>query len=380
MAERRCPGCNTLVEVGVPTCFACGHTFPDETRAGWTEGLGTMELPRTASAWLVILGAFPLTLALFGLLAWLDWFHLGQLRDQVLGWLLLFPLVAQLLPNLRRRGGGCCLGCLTWISVAVAISVAASWWSFEDPVRTREVKPVPRFVRGVPASVDGVSLGDPLERVNAQLGEGRAVPFPWVPGVDSQSFLYPGNTLVTVADGRVVRVEGDRLEQEGRVLAQRGQPFVRVGHLFETSAHAPTLRLYRDAGINYGFSVEARALSGISASKENLKLLTRPSVVTVNGVALGVPRKELSPLSQSVKVEFDDFDRSRKIVGTSLEFKGEPLFQQGDAWGRVRARLKNPRFDGRGRFAGVNLAVERDGGSIGTIEVVFPLASKRSKR
>lgn len=365
MTTKTCPECARQLSVDSLRC-GCGFRFR-EMGFGWTEGLGEFSLPKTGPAWVLIVAACPTALMLFALLAWLDWFDLGTIAASLMGiGAIVLPLAAQYLPTFRLKGGGCCLGCLTWISLGVGVWVAASLWSFGDPVIEREVIPVARMEAG-PCQIDGVSLGDTVEAVRG-LPETRweRLSFPYLPGEESYSLRSDKGTLVTLSGGRVIRVEGQVFSQDGKELVRAGAPRKNIGYVFDPSQYHTPRRRYVVDKITYDFRIRGTELIGIMMAPENTRLVAAPSRVTVNGIALGLLREELE-LGPPVVAEpgwrygdalvyCDKGGRISCVRGTTLEKDGELLARVGDTGVYTQRIYLRPTT-----FEGVQLAIQASG-------------------
>lgn len=338
MDHKSCPDCGRQLSLDSLRC-GCGYRFR-EMGFGWTEGLSEWSVPKNRYAWFFILSACPLALALFAFLAWLDWFHLATIAGSIMtGGALLLPLATQYLPTFRLRGGGCCLGCLTWISLALGICIAGYFWSFGDPVVEREVIPIAQMESG-PCKIDGILLGDPAEQVMARPGPWTRQDFPYFKGTASYSLRSDQGTLVTFKEGRAIRVEGKVLAQGDNELLRPGMPRRNVAYLFDASQHHTPRRRYLKDGINYDFRVLSGEVVSVTMSPLNAPFVQGPSPITVNGIALGERRENLpSPPTEELEtgwrygealVYCDGQGRIVAVRGTSLERQGEVIARKGD--------------------------------------------------
>lgn len=337
MADKVCPDCSRGYDARALAC-SCGYRFPG-AGFGWTADLTNVSFPTSRRSWALVALMCPITILFFGLLVWLGWFQLDGIRDCLLGLgLLVLPVVAQFLPSFRLKNGGCCLGCLAYISVAFGVLISSSMWSFGDPVREHEVPAIRRF-RKAPCKVDGIELGEPLKAVQSRVGKLEEVPYPYVLGASSTTYVTPQGTLITAARGAIVRIEGKTFTQDGYLLAERGQPRKRVSQIFNPSSYDLPRTRYVEGDVRYDFFVEGLEIRRIAISKVNLSFVYRPTRVSVDGVGIGVPRLVLGEGKEDngwVKhgkalVRFDLHERTAAVKGTRLEVDGKLVMTSDDA-------------------------------------------------
>lgn len=365
MSDRTCPECERSVEFGVARC-SCGHCFYEGP--GWSEDLDHMEFPTNFSAWFLIGCVFLGTLGFFALLAWLDWFQLGDVASALLPALFIIcPLAAQYLPTLRRRNGGCCMGCLAWLAAGLAVFVASVVWGFSDPVTTREQAPIARFDRKVVTEAGGISLAQSREEIEMVLGPGAPASFPYVPKEGCVTLGWPGGHVVTFLGNSSIRVEGPNLTQSGKALISQGDPLTRVSHLFETSSYATRRRSYTIGDVNYLFRAESGRVTRVVMTRVGHKFVYHSPAETINGLKLGVLRSELGPGKVNddgsisygkTRVNFDAAGRSRSIVGTTLERNGDLLLKVGEPASKLGASANA--FVRPARFGEIILQLPRD--------------------
>ncbi|HIB64862.1 MAG TPA: hypothetical protein EYO33_07085 [Phycisphaerales bacterium] len=337
MDEKVCPECTRSHDVYALHC-SCGYRFP-EMGFGWTAGLLNLDMPTSKRSWALIFFMCPLAVGLFGLLAWVGFFQLSAISGSLLAvGAFGLPITAQFLPSLRLKNGGCCLGCFAYISLAIGVLIASYFWSFGDPVRESEVPAVPRYQKGA-CEVDGVLLGQSLEEARTKLGELTEVPYPYLLTAASKTYTSPQGTLVTVSADQIVRVQGQSLTQQGKVLAEAGHPRKRINHVFYTSSFEmdPKRRFTRD-DVTFEFLVKGLELSGVAISKPGSAFIYNPSIVSVDGIAVGVPKLVLGEGKVEgdafkygdTLVQFDTFNRTIVVTGSTLEVEGEPVATAGD--------------------------------------------------
>lgn len=338
MAEKCCPRCERMVEDSSNRC-PCGLAIPGPDY-GWSEDLVHIETPWTVWGWVIIFSSFLLTLGLFTLLAMVDWFHLRNVATTLL--LVLFvvcPLVCQYLPSLRLRNGGCCLGCLTWVAAALAVWLASVFWSFEDPVSTREVRPPPHYRHGVLLKVDGIHLGEPIETVLGRLGPGTPADYPFLAGTESQTLVWESGTAVTFSHGAVVAVRGTVLTQASRTLAEAGYPLKKLHALFERSTKLTSRQSYELPGARLLLAGTPDGKTRhISLSRSGSRMTFRAPKPTVDGIALGIHQTQLGEGVPEVG-GWTRYGETRvwakggrvlAVQGTTLALNGERLIAAGD--------------------------------------------------
>ncbi|MGE0491584.1 MAG: hypothetical protein AB7S38_20400 [Vulcanimicrobiota bacterium] len=238
--NKLCPTCGQLHGDAVARCD-CGHRFAVRESAPPVSEFAD-KLPN--SAWWRLATCIPITWAV---LLILSLFRSGPLSDSF--WLvgvafLALPTLAQFTASGRRQGG-CMFGCLAWIAVMVALGVGASFWDYEhDPTQDGVVYHNLLFVPGEAMACDRVELGmTPSEVAQATGQEPEPMDLLQRPqimahlqgqGAAPSKFtgVRYGETMVWFRDGKATRVEGSNLSQRGKVLLRRGDPRVRLEHLF----------------------------------------------------------------------------------------------------------------------------------------------------
>ena len=238
--SKLCPTCGQLNQEGTTRCD-CGHRFAVRENAPPVTELAESLPP---SAWLWLVFCLPATWAV---LMVLSLFRSGPLSNSF--WLLgvaflAMPIMFQLTRSGRRQGG-CLFGCLAWVAVLVAVGLGALVWDYDhDPTQDGIVYHNLLFVPGQAMACDGVELGmdpaavarvtghrpQPLDRFHAREVlthlEGES------PAPTNFVGARYADTTVWYLQGKVVRVEGSNLSQQGKVLIRRGDPRGRLEHLF----------------------------------------------------------------------------------------------------------------------------------------------------
>ena len=306
---------------------------------GWTAGLLNLDMPTSKRSWALIFFMCPLAVGLFGLLAWVGFFQLSAISGSLLAvGAFGLPITAQFLPSLRLKNGGCCLGCFAYISLAIGVLIASYFWSFGDPVRESEVPAVPRYQKGA-CEVDGLRLGESLEAARSKLGNLTEVPYPYLLTSGSETYSAEKGTVITVSANQIVRIQGRTLTQEGKILAEAGHPRKRISHVFYSSSFErdPKRRFTRD-DVTFDFLVKGLEISGVAISKPGSTFIYNPTVVSVDGIAIGVPKVALgegkvdggATRYGDTLVQFDAWNRSVNVTGSTLEVNGEPVATAGD--------------------------------------------------
>lgn len=337
MDEKVCPECTRSHDAYALTC-SCGYRFP-EMGFGWTAGLTSWEIPTSKRSWALILMMCPLALGLFGVLAWVGFFHLSVISGSLLAiGALALPVTAQFLPSLRLKNGGCCLGCFAYISLVIGVFIASYFWSFGDPVRENEVPAVPRYQEGV-CEVDGLRLGESLEDARSKLGELKEVPYPYLINGRSETYSAANGTLITVSANQIIRIEGRALTQGGKVIAESGHPRKRIRHVFYSSSFkSDPKRRFTRGDVTFDFLVKGLKLTGVAISKSGTTFLYKPTAVSVDGVAVGVPKFMLGEGKVEgdvtrygdLSVKFNTWNRTTVVTGSTLEVDGKTVAKAGD--------------------------------------------------
>lgn len=238
--SKLCPTCGQLNADQVARCD-CGHRFAVRENAPPVSEFAA-NLP--SSAWLRLLSCVPITWAVL-LTIWL--FRSGPMIHSF--WLLAvaflaLPILCQLTASGRRQGG-CLFGCAAWVVVLVAVGIGASFWDYEhDPTQDAVVYHNLLFVPGEPMACDRVELGMTPPQVAQATGQApepvdllrRPQVLAHLEGKGAAPTKFTavryGETMVWYADGQVNRVEGSNLSQQDKILLRRGDPRVRLEHLF----------------------------------------------------------------------------------------------------------------------------------------------------
>lgn len=341
MRDKICPKCQKYVATEAVQC-QCGHSFDENIANRWSEGIREYTVPKTARAWLLVALAAPVTVLCFGFLAWLDWFNLSAIaRSVLIGLLFVLPAASQVLPTFRKENGGCCLGCLVWMSVGVGVFIASGYWAFHTPLEDREVKTIPRLQSDVPITLGGIAVGSSRVSIEESKGPGRPTAYPTQPHPNAISLTWDDGTSAVFQDDEAVWVVSHSLEQSGEVLAQRGDSRKRILHLFDTSSYETPLRQYTFEDVDYSFEVvEGTKLNRIVGKSAKISILPQKPRESVNGICLGQFRSKLeSPKSLNnnnwkvgdATVLVDEFDRVISVRGFSAEIDGKPLFRTGES-------------------------------------------------
>lgn len=368
--HKSCPECYEELNANALKC-KCGYRFR-EMGFGWTKGLGDWSFPKSAGAWSVILLACPLTIGFFGFLSLLGWFDLRAVGSAVLfPAMLLLPIGAHLMPTSRLRGGGCCLGCLTWVSMCIGVSLAGLFVSFGDPVLEAEVPPIARISPG-PCLVSGIGLHQEFAQVEKRFGPFKPISYPYAKGIVSQSYQNEQGVVVTIVNNLVARVQGRTLEQGGEVLVESGQPRSRISHIFEPSTYATRKQRHTHEGAVFEFHLKKGDIDEVAMTSVGRVFFHGPSPLTVDGIPLGVLKLELGEGKAEgdkmrygeTLVSFDDSGRSYLVVGTSVEYDGETIAKVGGDVEMFRPQ-KYLYFT---NFKGASVKVIRDGSIDGPVQ------------
>ena len=205
-------------------------------------------------------------------------------------------------------------------------------------MREHEVPAIRRF-RKAPCRVDGIELGESLKAVRSRVGNLKEVPYPFVSGTSSTTYVTPQGTLVTAARDAVVRIEGKTLTQDGYLLAERGQQRKRISQIFNNSSYDSSRTRHVEGDVSYDFFVEGLEIRRMAISKASLSFVYRPTRVSVDGIGIGVPRLVLGKRKEDngwVKygealVKFDLYERTAAVKGTRLEVDGKLVMTSDDA-------------------------------------------------
>lgn len=350
MSDKACPKCGLYLTADSHQC-KCGFSFRDHSNSDWGRGFFQLTAPSTLTAWTAIILICPLTIGLFALLHRIDWFHLSKVSKSLVGLgFILLPLICHIMPTVRKKSGGGCFGFVLWLSMCSGIFVASELWSFDDPVRTREHKAIPRLNFNKPISVSGIQLGQSVADVEQILGKGKFLSFPYSPNTKGYSLTWDDGTLITFANDSVVKIEGRTLSQEGKTLLKSGDSLRNIKHIFDTSSYAYQKRSYKVDQNRVVFRANdgKYTIRSVIIHSLNTRLIQSPSPYSIDGIPLGQNKREFESAKteeQSLslgktKIDFNKFDRVESVTGEVLAFDGKVVLKRGDQSSLLRATVK----------------------------------------